>query len=231
MIEITEGFLEGTMDKTIKQLVSLVETSLLTQVMIQSESDYDPVEVTNKTKEWVLIGKGNYAGVFTHENYPEFVVKVYGRDVYGVKKEAQVYRKLGVHPAYSQLFHEGKTYLILKRLTGVTLYDAIQRGIKIPEQVIKDVNAALDYATSQGLNPYDVHGKNVMMKDGRGYVVDISDFYKEGFDKKWTDLVKAYYTFYPFIDKYHIRLPYPLLNVIRKAYRLYRRIKSKRSFR
>lgn len=75
------------MDKTIKQLVSLVETSLLTQVMIQSESDYDPVEVTNKTKEWVLIGKGNYAGVFTHENYPEFVVKVYGRDVYGVKKK------------------------------------------------------------------------------------------------------------------------------------------------
>lgn len=127
MIEITEGFLEGTMDKTIKQLVSLVETSLLTQVKIQSESDYDPVEVTNKTKEWVLIGKGNYAGVFTHENYPEFVVKVYGRDVYGVKKEAQVYRKLGVHPAYSQLFHEGKTYLILKRLTGVTLYDAVQR--------------------------------------------------------------------------------------------------------
>ena len=93
------------------------------------------------------------------------------------------------------------------------------------------MNTALDYARSQGLNPYDVHGKNVMMKDGRGYVVDISDFYKEGIDKKWTDLVKAYYTFYPFIDKYHIRLPYSLLNVIRKAYRLYRRIKSKRSFR
>ena len=63
------------------------------------------------------------------------------------------------------------------------MYDAVQRGIKIPEQVIKDVNKALDYARSQGLNPYDVHGKNVMMKDGRGYVVDISDFYKEGIDK------------------------------------------------
>lgn len=41
----------------------------------------------NKIKEWVFIGKGNYVGVFMYENYFEFVVKVYGREIYGVKKE------------------------------------------------------------------------------------------------------------------------------------------------
>lgn len=75
-----------------------------------------------------------------------------------------------------------------------------------------------------------MYGKNVMMKDGRGYVVDIFDFYKEGFDKKWIDFVKVYYIFYLFIDKYYICLLYLLLNVIRKVYCLYCRIKLKRSF-
>ena len=31
----------------------------------------------------------------------------------------------------------------------------------------------------QGLTPCDVHGKNVMMEKGRGYVVDVSDFLKQ----------------------------------------------------
>lgn len=45
--------------------------------------------------------------------------------------------------------------------------------------MILDINKALEYAREQGLTPCDVHGKNVMMEKGRGYVVDVSDFLKQ----------------------------------------------------
>ncbi|TYR80846.1 serine/threonine protein kinase [Priestia megaterium] len=216
------------MDKNVKELVELVEKVLLPQLTVRSESEYDPVAVKDIPENWKLIGKGNYAAVLMHTSYEDFVVKVYGRAVDGVNKEAKVYERLGLHPAYSQLFYKGNKYLILKKLTGVTLYDAVHHGIYIPESVIKDINAALDYARKQGLNPFDVHGKNVMMKGSHGYVVDVSDFYKKGVDKKWTDLVKAYYKIYvPVIGKYNIRIPYFLLNIIRHSYRLYRKVKRK----
>lgn len=40
------------------------------------------------------------------------------------------------------------------------------------------------------MNPFDVHGKNIVMFDGRGYIVDVSDFYKQGTCRKWADLKK-----------------------------------------
>ncbi|MFP3345078.1 hypothetical protein R0J87_21605, partial [Halomonas sp. SIMBA_159] len=87
------------------------------------------------------------------------------------EEEKEVYQRLGKHPAYSQCFYAEENCLILKRLQGVTLYDSVNRGLKIPKQVIKDIDSALDYAREQGLFPHDVHGKNVMMWQGKGYVV------------------------------------------------------------
>lgn len=88
-----------------------------------------------------------------------------------------MYRRLGKHPAFSECLHVGDVYLVLRRLSGVTLYDCVRRAIPIPRQVIEDIDDALAYAVQKGLYPHDVHGKNVMMKDGRGIVVDVSDFF------------------------------------------------------
>ncbi|KSU86798.1 serine/threonine protein kinase [Bacillus sp. VT 712] len=216
------------MDKLPNQFIELIETSLLPNLIIKSENEHDPVIVEYVPGEWILIGKGNYAAVFYHPLYEGLVVKVYGRSFEEVKKEANVYKKLGKHPAYSQLYYYTDHYLILKRLQGITLYEAVQKRVIIPLTVIDDVNDALAYAKSRGLNPFDVHGKNVMMKEGRGYVVDISDFYKKGIDKKWTDLVKAYHKIYvPIIKKYHLAISPSLLNLTRHVYRLYRKVKNK----
>ncbi|MEH7274178.1 serine/threonine protein kinase, partial [Neobacillus vireti] len=70
-------------------------------------------------------------------------------------------------------------------------------------------------------------GKNVVMSNGRGYIVDVSDFYKQGKCKKWDDLKKAYYKFYlPFIYKYNISIPFFIVNNVRRGYRLFRKIKK-----
>ncbi|MGG5252868.1 serine/threonine protein kinase [Neobacillus sp. SM06] len=205
-----------------------VETELLMQIDLYSENPFDPIVVRNHSTKWKTIGNGNYAAVFVHEAKPEWVVKVYGRNPEELQKEVSVYEKLGNHKSFSRLYAYGERYLILKRLEGITLFNALIRGVKIPESVIRDVDHGLAYARSVGLNPYDIHGKNVVMNNGRGYIVDVSDFYKSGYDSKWNDLKKAYYRIYkPFIRKWHPPIPFVVVDGIRRGYRFYKRAKRK----
>ena len=145
-----------------------------------------------------------------------------------LKRKIDVYKKLGTHESYSTLITYGDSYLVLKKLEGITLFDAVVRGIQIPKLVIDDIDQGLEYARSVGLNPFDVHGKNVVMFEGRGYIVDVSDFYKQGYCRKWDDLKKAYNKIYlPYLYKYHPTIPFFFVNGVRKGYRLYRRMKKK----
>lgn len=211
----------------IKKYTNLIGKELLPHIQLTTESPFDPIKVKNHSKTWKTIGNGNYAGVFTHDSNPRWVVKVYGRSPEALKKEIDVYRKLGNHPTFSSLIGFGENYLILKRIEGITLFEAVIKGVRIPESVIKDIDKGLEYARSVGLNPFDVHGKNVVMYNGRGYIVDVSDFYKQGKCRKWSDLKKAYYKIYrPFIYKIHLPIPFFILDGARKAYRWYRKIKK-----
>ncbi|WP_462409313.1 protein kinase family protein [Neobacillus sp. Marseille-QA0830] len=211
------------------QFIKLIEQELLPHIHLSTENPFEPIQVRNQSNHWKTIGKGNYAGVFAHPSYPDYVVKVYGRNHEEIYKEIEVYKKLGSHPAFSFLYTHGDHYLVLKMIPGITLFDAVIKGQQIPENVIKDVDQGLEYARTKGLNPYDVHGKNVVVHKGRGYIVDVSDFYKQGHDKKWDDLKKAYYKVYrPLIYKYHPPIPFFVVDGIRKGYRLYRRIAKKR---
>jgi len=211
--------------------IHLIEQELVEKVVLESKKAYDPIVVKNMPAGWKCVGTGNYAAVFMHKTEPDLVVKINELKDENLHKEADIYRRLGKHPAYSYLVYEGKNYLVLKRLEGITLYNALAKGIRIPEKVIDDINEALEYARSRGLNPYDIHGKNVMMKDGRGYVVDVSDFYKNGKDEKWEDFVKAYHTLYKkTLYKLPVKIPFKALDVIRHAYRLYKKMRRKLSF-
>ena len=105
------------------------------------------------------------------------------------------------------------------------MYNCLHRGLRIPRQVVLDIDQALDYARSRGLRPHDVHGKNVMMHDGRGLVVDISDFLREGSGSAWDDLKKFYYWVYrPVLSPLRIRVPLVLLDISRGIYRFIRRV-------
>jgi hypothetical protein len=102
--------------------------------------------------------------------------------------------------------------------------------LPIPEQVVADITGALGYARGRGLHPHDVHGRNVMMHEGRGLVVDVSDFLKEEDCTKWEDLKTAYYRIYrPVFMPLRLRVPYFLLDLVRLGYRLFRRIAPDRS--
>ncbi len=203
------------------KLIKSIDQELFPLLQLKSVYPHDPVEVYHIPYPWKLLGRGNYAAVFCHPDYPDLVVKIYAPGRPGFEEEVEVYRRLGSHPAFSECFYAHKGLLVLKRLYGVTLYDSIQRGLRIPKQVIRDIDAALDYARSRNLFPHDVHGRNVMMHEGRGLVVDISDFLHEEKCSKWDNLKRAYYWLYlPILSPLGIRIPYFLLNFLRKSYRL-----------
>lgn len=216
----------------IDKYLDLVKQDLLPQIELTTISPYNPILVHNRSNSWKTIGNGNYAGVFAHPSNPEWVVKVYGRSLVELKKEIDVYKRLGSHETYSTLYAYGENFLVLKKLEGITLFEAVVKGIPIPNTVIDDINEGLEYARSMGLNPFDVHGKNVVMLKGRGYIVDVSDFYKEGYCRKWDDLKKAYDKIYrPFLYKYHPPIPFLIVDGVRKGYRIYRKFKKKKGNR
>ncbi len=69
-----------------------------------------------------------------------------------------------------------------------------------------------------------------MMHERRGLVVDVSDFLKEEDCTKWEDLKTAYYRIYrPVFMPLRLRVPYFLLDLVRRGYRLFRRIAPDRS--
>ncbi|WP_231596886.1 serine/threonine protein kinase [Synechococcus sp. CBW1004] len=207
-------------------LLERVERELLATDCVRSVDPHDPVRVENPPQPWTVVGCGNYAAVFLHPGHPDLVVKVYapGREQ-GIALEAEVYRRIGRHPALSECFHVGGNYLVLRRLHGRTLYDCVRHGIRIPPQAIADIDAALKYAVLRGLHPHDVHGRNLMLHQGRGFIVDLSDFLNPEPCRAWQDLRQAYRWLYrPLIAPLRLRLPGSLLDATRRCYRLYRHL-------
>lgn len=209
----------------LNKLVASICQELLPNLQISSIYSHNPVVVDRVAKPWQLLGTGNYAAVFYHSAYPDLVVKIYAPGKEGWTEEVEVYRRLGAHPAFSKCFYAQDNFLVLQRLHGITLYDAMHQGLAIPRKVIEDIDSALEYARSRNLNPHDVHGRNVMMSaEGKGLVVDISDFLKSQPCRLWSDLKTAYAWLYiPLFSKYRSPLPYFMLDLVRGSYRTWRR--------
>lgn len=217
----------------ISDLVARIEHQLLPGLRLLSVTPRDPVRLLHIPRPWSALGCGNYAAVLAHPRHPALVVKVYAPGREGIEQEAEVYRRIGRHPAFSQCFHVGSCYLVLRRLQGITLYDCVRTGVLIPRRAIDDVDAALAYAVRRGLFGHDVHGRNVMLHKDRGLIVDISDFLDPEPCPLWRDLRRAYHWIYrpllaPLIAPLGMRAPAALLDAVRRGYRLCRRRGSKR---
>ncbi|NQX45493.1 serine/threonine protein kinase [Paenibacillus tritici] len=214
-----------------EKLLEQITGELLDKVIVESVDPQEPVQVRSVPKPWRLLGTGNYAAVFYHPGAAEYAVKVYAPGRPGLEEEAEVYRRLGPHPAFSECYYTGPGFLVLKRLNGVTFYDSMKQGILITEQAIEDIDKALQYARAQGLHPHDVHAKNVMLQDGRGLIVDVSDFLKQEDCSMWEDYKKAYYQLYrPVASRWMFPVPRLVLETVRRGYRLWRRRKQWRNW-
>ncbi|MFB5760140.1 serine/threonine protein kinase [Paenibacillus medicaginis] len=191
--------------------------SVLQRIEVIGTPDNTPVTINGYAEGVHCIGIGTDAAVFTLDSMPEYAFKIYS-ELAAEKKsaEASVYEKLRGCPSFPVFYGEGDRYIVISYEKGITLMDCLLQGIPVPEQVIQDVEEARDFVRSRGLNPRDIHLKNVLLQNGRAKVLDVSEYVKEGDDKRWEHLVWAYHTFYSGFAE--ARMPSWVLDTIKNWY-------------
>ena len=193
---------------------------LIKFIKLESKSRFDPVHVIAHPKSWRCIGVGNSAAVFQPRN-SKLSVKVFADEFSTkAKEESEIYQQLGDSPFFSRCYRRGDNFLILEYRKGQTVYDCLLQGLFIPEQVIHDVDCAIQYAKSRDLNPSDIHVKNILVDDGRGFLIDVSSYRRQGHCKRWDTLKQVYFDYYLKIYKPGMAVPSWLLETIRKWYRI-----------
>ncbi|MER2172745.1 MAG: serine/threonine protein kinase [Psychrobacillus psychrodurans] len=189
----------------------------LSKIKVFSNANNEPVTISGDLDDLKCIGVGTDAAVFQSLSAPDYAFKLFAKDrVNKVKVEANVYHILGDSPFFSTCFASYDEYLVLSYEEGKTLFDCILQGIHIPEQVVNDVENAREYVRNKGLNPRDIHLKNILLQNGRAKIIDVSEYVLPGNDYRWEHLKKGYEQYYHLIDGNSV--PFWLVETIRKWY-------------
>lgn len=195
----------------------LIVDQLLSQIKITSNTENKPVTIHGSAKDLRCIGVGTDAAVFQYIHNPTYAFKLFADDKKGkIQIEASVYEVLAGSSYFPKCYAANDRYLVLSFESGITLYDCLIQGIRIPSQVIQDVENAREYARKNNLNPRDIHLKNILLQNGRAKVIDVSEYMNKGNDHRWEDLKKAHDEYYPLIEGKAV--PSLLLETIQRCY-------------
>jgi len=189
----------------------------LSKLKVTSNGGNELVTVKGSSNKLECIGVGTDAAVFRFLYVPHYAFKVYSNDkLEKLEQENEVYLKLG-HSGYFPVYYgRGLDFLVISFEEGITLYDCLLKGIHIPMQVIQDVDNAINYVLSRGLNPRDIHLKNILLHEGGAKLLDVSEYMKEGNDKRWEYLKEGYTEYYHLFDEK--ALPLWIIETVRKWY-------------
>ncbi|RUL54016.1 serine/threonine-protein kinase [Lysinibacillus antri] len=189
----------------------------LSKITVVSNPNNELVTIHGIANDLKCIGIGTDAAVFQSVHVPQYAFKVYAKDKKSkVKIEQNVYYILGGSPYFSTCYAADEEYLVLSYEAGTSLFDCILQGIHIPKQIIQDVDDAREYVRKRGLNPRDIHLKNILLQNGRAKVLDVSEYTVPGNDFRWEHLKKGYEQYYHLIDGRPV--PFWLAEAIRKWY-------------
>ncbi|MFS0870749.1 serine/threonine protein kinase [Paenibacillus xylanilyticus] len=170
----------------------------LQQIQVIGSDRNELVNIIGHAEGLYCIGTGTDAAVFTYDGLPQYAFKVYSdHALEKLENEKRVYELLRGLPYFPTCYGSGRNILVISYEPGDTLLECLEKGIPVPEQVMIDVDEARAAVRSRGLNPRDMHLKNVLLQNGRAKVLDVSEYIKEGNDNRWEHLVWAYHNIYP----------------------------------
>ncbi|WP_010529778.1 serine/threonine protein kinase [Lentibacillus jeotgali] len=189
----------------------------LSQITVYSNPNNEPVTISGHSDDLKCVGVGTDAAVFQYRFAPSYAFKIYAvGKTDKIKTEQNIYNRLGESAYFPACFAAEEQYLVLSYEGGITLQDCLLQGIHIPEQIVWDVEAARAYVREKGLNPRDMHLKNILLQNGRAKIIDVSEYILSGNDYRWEHLKSAYEAYYHLIDERSI--PFWLLETVRKWY-------------
>lgn len=180
------------------------------------------IEVESYHIDLKLVGVGKSAAVFQIKSTGLALKVFHPLFDYLAVEEAKIYRTLEQIPYYPTLYESGSNYIVIDLIEGSTLYECLVQGIEVSEQIIYEVDHGLKLARDKGLNPSDVHLKNIFITtNGNIIIVDVARFKQDQYCPKWKDTKKAFYKYYQkgIIPK---KMPAILLDTIGTLYRKYK---------
>jgi predicted Ser/Thr protein kinase len=173
----------------------------------------------NYSQDLTLIGTGRSAYVFKIKE-KALALKVYFPQKEQIAvEEATIYRKLQHIEYYPTLYDGGRNYIVIDFIEGHTLFQCLQKGIFVPEKKFKEISEALEMAKEVGLNPADIHLKNIILTSSEEVkVIDVARFMQQEKDNQWNDLERAYHKVY---SKFYFpkKIPTFILNLISFIYK------------
>ncbi|WP_082233453.1 protein kinase family protein [Halobacillus massiliensis] len=197
-------------------------TSISKEVnQLVNEVLFENQKVIKMPDEFRLIGQGRSAAVFKWEGISTYAVKIFYPNFQHLAiQEEYVYNTLANNDYFPELLLTGEGFLVLELLDGMTIYDCLVTGRAITPEMVSEVDQALEYARQKGLNPSDIHLRNIILtNEGEIKIIDVVRFTQDKECPHWQDLKKAYYTYYQ--KRYFPKKMQPLL--VELIIRLYRR--------
>ncbi|WP_019241577.1 MULTISPECIES: protein kinase domain-containing protein [Bacillus] len=180
---------------------------------------YGRIQVKQYHQDLIHIGSGRSACVFRIKDTNK-VIKVFPPRFMNIaKEEAEIYQLLAHIPYYPTVYEYGPNYIVMEYVDGHTLFDCLNKGITISKEQIQDVDYILSLAVQVGLNPSDIHLRNILITaDNKVKIIDVARFKQEKNCQQWNDIRTAYFRYYNkrFFPK---RIPQFILNMIAALYK------------
>ncbi|MGM7635712.1 serine/threonine protein kinase [Bacillus sp. Hm123] len=196
---------------------------LVKECNISASPKNELVTIEALPPQWTCVGKGTDAAVFVHADFPQYAFKIYAHAKEETRRnEVKAYEKLNNHPYFPTFYGTGERFIAISYEHGIHLQDCLIEGINIPSRVIEQVDEAIAYARQVGLNPRDIHLKNIIMQDETIKLIDVSEYVLPGDDKRWEHLKEGYRMYYPLIR--HRKIPIELIDFAKGHYQKYQAV-------
>ncbi|MBD7985257.1 protein kinase family protein [Sporosarcina sp. Sa2YVA2] len=170
-------------------------------------------------KSLKLVGTGRSAFVFRMKSSNKVIKVFYPDYTYNAKEEAEIYKSLqGIH-YFPSIYESGPNYIVIDYIEGYTLFECMSQGRIITADHLKEIDYALSLASDVGLNPSDIHLRNIFITSHDEIkLIDVARYRQMKDCKQWCNLKKAHRQFYckSFFFK---KVPAHFLNIVAFLYK------------
>ena len=166
-----------------------------------------------------LVGTGRSAFVFRINNSSMAIKVFFPNYTYIAKEEADIYIALHDISYFPTVYDSGLNYIVMDFIEGRTLFECVNQGIPITAEHIKEIDAALLLASNRGLNPSDIHLRNIFITSSNDIkLIDVARFRQTKDCTQWSDLKSAYVHYY--MKRYFPKkIPATIMNTVAFFYK------------
>ncbi|MFS0577474.1 protein kinase family protein [Sporosarcina sp. 179-K 3D1 HS] len=165
------------------------------------------------------IGTGRSAFVFRIKSTMKAMKVYFPAFAYLAKEETEIYRRLQDLTYYPSVYESGPNYIVMDYIEGHTLFECLSCGKIITSAHMKEIDHALSLAATRGLNPSDIHLRNIFITDADEIkIIDVARFRQTKHCRQWQDIKKAYEKLYC-KRLFPKKVPAPCQNIIANLYK------------